>query len=157
MDAKEGFTCAGVIGNRGLNLATAELPAGRLRHAFGNGPFARLVMPPLPESPGLYLWEEDNQIVYVGQTRIPLRERLGSRGYSTISSYNTLARQAGRTNGGQQTNCRINALANKSLLSGHALTIWYRVTSIADAAPAEARWMRTFGVPKWNLRVEHKG
>jgi hypothetical protein len=46
----------------------------------------------------------DGRVVYVGQTRAPLSVRLGSQGYSTISKYNTFARQSGRTNGGQQTN-----------------------------------------------------
>jgi hypothetical protein len=80
-------------------------------------------MPPFPNEPGLYLWEEDGEVVYVGQTRTPLGVRLGSQGYATISNYNTFARQPGRTNGGQQTNCRVNALANRSLTSGHTLTI----------------------------------
>ena len=154
MDSKEGFSRAGLVSNRGLNLAASELPTGRQRHAFGNGPFARLVMPPLPIAPGLYLWQENDEVVYVGQTRIPLKERLGSRGYSTISSYNTLARQVGRKNGGQQTNCRVNSLANASLSAGHELSIWYRVTRAAEAAPEEARWMTTFRVPKWNLSIE---
>jgi hypothetical protein len=64
-------------------------------------------MPRLPNEPGLYLWDVDGLIVYVGQTRTPLSTRLGPNGYATISMYNTLARQPGRTNGGQQTNCRI--------------------------------------------------
>jgi len=74
-------------------------------------------------------------IVNVGQSRTPLKERLGSRGYSTISGYNNLAPQPGRRNGGQQTNCRVNPLANNAL--GKILTIWFRVTSALDAAAGE--------------------
>ena len=111
-------------------------------------------MPPLPKEPGIYLWEEDGNVVYVGQTRTPLSKRLGSQGSSTISNYNTFARQPGRTNGGQQTNCRVNALANQSLTAGHTLVIWYRTTSAESARDEEALWMQRFGLPPWNRRDE---
>jgi len=62
--------------------------------------------------------------------------------------------EAGRRNGGQQTNCRVNALANAALASGRELRIWYRVTSAAAARTEEARWMKTFGLPIWNRRIE---
>jgi hypothetical protein len=150
----DGFTQAGMVQNRGLNLQPPSIPAGRRRHPFGEGAFARLVMPPLPDAPGLYLWQEDDEIVYVGQTRMPLRSRLGSNGYSTISGYNTLARTPGRSNGGQQTNCRVNALANASLAAGHILSIWYQVTTVADAKAEEGRWMAKNGLPRWNRRIE---
>jgi len=150
----DGFTLAGPVANRGLNIAPPPLPVGRQRHPFGDGPFARLVMPTLPDEPGLYLWQQEEDIVYVGQTRTPLRKRLGPNGYATISGYNTLAREAGRTNGGQQTNCRVNALANAALVGGHVLRIWYRVTDAADARSEEARWMNAFGLPAWNRRIE---
>jgi hypothetical protein len=150
----DGFSDAGVVGHRGLNLAAPVIPASRLRHRYGEGPFARLVMPPLPEAPGVYLWQEDDEIVYVGQTRTPLRKRLGSNGYSTISGYNTLAREPGRRNGGQQTNCRINAFANESLAAGRTIRIWYRVTESSTAREEEARWMASHGLPKWNRRLE---
>ena len=145
---------AGPVVNRGLNILPTPLPPGRLRHRFGEGPFARLVMPPLPDQPGLYLWQVDEEIVYVGQTRTPLHKRLGPNGYSTISTYNTLAREPGRRNGGQQTNCRVNALANTALASGQTLRVWYRVTAADDARAEEARWMRGFGLPAWNRRIE---
>lgn len=111
-------------------------------------------MPALPAEPGLYAWERDGVVVYVGQTRTPLSKRLGSNGYSTISTYNTFARQPGRRNGGQQTNCRVNALANAALAAGSQLAIWYRVTSAADAPREEAAWMDRWGQPEWNRRLE---
>ena len=154
MSITDDFRCAGMVGHRGLNLLPGPPPTGRTRHPYGEGPFARLVMPRLPDEPGLYLWDQDGTVVYVGQTRTPLSKRLGSNGYSTISTYNTLARQPGRTNGGQQTNCRINAVANRALADGHRLTIWYRLTRAADARAAEARWMAQHGKPEWNRRLE---
>jgi hypothetical protein len=75
-------------------------------------------------------------------------------GYATISAYNTLAPEPGRTNGGQQTNCRINALANRVLADGGSIVLWYRVTEAADARAAEAEWMKLHGMPEWNRRAE---
>lgn len=59
------------------------------------------------------------------------------RVYSTISASNTFAREPGRRNGGQQTNCRVNALANAALVAGRRLTIWYRNTEQGLAEKAE--------------------
>lgn len=150
----DGFVRAGLVEHAALNLEPDPLPATRQRHKYGVGPFAKLRMPRLPNQPGLYLWEEDGEVVYVGQTRTPLSERLGSRGYATISNYNTFARQPKRYNGGQQTNCRVNALANQSLASGHTLVIWCRTTSAELAKEEEAAWMQLFGLPPWNRRDE---
>jgi hypothetical protein len=108
----------------------------------------------LPDEPGVYLWVQDATVVYVGSTQGSLRKRLGPNGYATISAYNTLARETGRTNGGQQTNCRVNALANAALSTSRALAIWYRVTSAVDARGQERRWMAEYGKPEWNLRLE---
>jgi hypothetical protein len=151
----DGFVCAGPVGHRGLDILPADPPIGRGRHAYGNGPFAKLLMPPLPRQPGVYIWQRDDVVVYLGKTRTPLAQRLGSNGYATISTYNTLAREPGRTNGGQQTNCRINALANEALTAGRALTIWYRVTTADRASIEEARWMAAHGKPEWNRRLEY--
>jgi hypothetical protein len=145
MGPTDGFDCAGVVGYRELGLAAGPLPDGRRRHPYGDGPFARLVMPPLPNVPGLYLWQADREIVYVGQTKTPLKKRLGSNGYSTISAYNTFAREPGRRNGGQQTNCRVNALANAALVACRRLNIWVRATD--QGLAEEAEWMATFGLP----------
>ncbi|HYD09927.1 MAG TPA: hypothetical protein VEA78_07485 [Acidimicrobiales bacterium] len=95
-------------------------------------------------------------VVYIGQTRTPIAKRLGSNGYATISTYNTLARQPGRTNGGQQTNCRINALANAALAAGSQVVTWHRITSAEDAVAEEALWMARWGKPEWNRRLERQ-
>jgi hypothetical protein len=146
----DGLTLAGVIVPLSLDKYPVESTAGRLRHVYGDGPFAVLRMPALPASPGLYLWCLSGAPVYVGQTRGTLRSRLGPNGYSRISTYNTFAREPGRTNGGQQTNCRINGMANAELRAGQELTLWYRVTAATEALEAEAEWMRRNGLPPWN-------
>lgn len=150
MDLFEGFTCAGPIGHKGLNIHPEPLPLGRTRNRYGNGPFAKLKMPVLPNESGLYLWEIGGSVLYVGQTRTPLKERLGSKGYSTISNYNTFAKQPGRTNGGQETNCRINALSNTLLAAGNSISIWTKLTAPELALVSESAWINRYGKPVWN-------
>lgn len=150
MNPFEGFECAGSIGYTELNIFPAPLPEGRGRNKYGAGPFAKLIMPPLPNYSGLYLWEIEGEVLYVGQTRTPLRRRLGSQGYATISNYNTFARQPGRKNGGQETNCRINALANTALSAGNNINMWTRLIPPEQALSTEAQWITTFGKPVWN-------
>lgn len=145
-----GMILASEVTANALDVLPAPPATGRARHAYGDGPFARLKMPSLPDEPGLYVWARGDIALYVGQTRTSLRNRLGSNGYSVISAYNTYARQAGRTNGGQQTNCRINALANRELASGARLSLWYRTTSSEAALAAEAEFIRVYGRPPWN-------
>lgn len=111
-------------------------------------------MPPLPDEPGVYLWEVDDSIVYVGQTRRGLRTRLGPNGYSTIGVAKTLARTAGKRDGGQETNCRINELANIALSNGRTIRIWYRVSGAGESSSMEAQWMSRNGRPEWNRRSE---
>jgi hypothetical protein len=153
----DGFTLAGRIEYERLNLCPPACRVGRSRHAYGFGPFAKLTMPVVPDRPGIYLWVVDGMAMYVGQTTGSLRKRVGSNGYATISAYNTLAREPGRKNGGQQTNCRINALANTVLAKGQEILLWYRETEVEAARSGESQWMTQFGVPPWNRRVEGVG
>jgi hypothetical protein len=146
------LTCAGPIHAGELDLPAPPIPPDRQRHLYGRGPFARLKMPTLPGLPGLYVWSSTSVPLYVGQTTGSLRSRLGSNGYSTVSAYNTLARQPGRTNGGQQTNCRINGLANAVLAAGESLKLWYQTMPREHTHEAESRFMRDWGLPPWNRR-----
>lgn len=150
MKRLSGFTLAGAVSYKELNLVLDPLPEGRARNRYGKGPFAKLVMPWLPNEAGIYLWEAKEQVLYVGQTRTALRKRLGPQGYSTISNYNTFARQPGRTNGGQETNCRINSLANEIFTSGGTINIWVKITPPELALAAESEWISTYGKPPWN-------
>lgn len=151
---KAGFTCAGVVRHYALNVFPHATTSGRPRHKYGQGPFAKLLMPPVPGEPGVYLWTVDDEVVYVGETRRSLRNRLGPSGYSTISTANTLVPDPHQPGSGKTTNCRVNALANEALVAGKEVTIWYRVWEAERAASEEARWMETFGVPAWNIHVE---
>ncbi len=49
------FACAGIVAHDGLNLLPAEPPPGRIRHQYGNGPFAKLVMNSNPA----FRWDHD--------------------------------------------------------------------------------------------------
>jgi len=150
MDSLNGFTFAGLVGNKGLNISPLPPRQGRSRHSYGDGPFAKLVMPPLPLEPGIYAWRVDGRVTYLGQTRTTIAKRLGSMGYSTISNYNTFAREPGKRNGGQETNCRINALANEVLDRGEEIEIWYRITKAEESRQAESTWIERHGKPPWN-------
>jgi hypothetical protein len=154
MDPLENFSLAGLVAHRGLNIVPDPPSPERHRNSYGDGPFARLVMPQLPAGPGVYIWRVNGNILYVGQTRTTLTKRLGPMGYSTISNYNTFAREPGRRNGGQETNCRINALANAALDQGGEIEIWCRITHSDGSGRAESEWMDLHGVPPWNRRDE---
>lgn len=82
----DGLCIAGNVEARTLGQVPDQPPLGRDRHAYGHGPFAVLRMPPLPASPGIYVWCSSGDPVYVGQTRGTLRSRLGPNGYSRIST-----------------------------------------------------------------------
>ena len=151
-DWDEGMQMAGEIVAARLDQHPPDPPAGRDRHAYGDGPFAVLKMPPLPDSSGLYLLCVDGAVVYVGHTRKSLRNRLVSNGLARISHYSTLSAQPGRTNGGQQTHCRVNALANRALRNNRSLTLLYKVTEESGAHSAKTAWMRRHGSPTWNLQ-----
>ena len=71
-----------------------------------------------------------------------------------IHRANTLAPEPGRRNGGQQTNCCINAIANEMIRRGGVINLWTRETASNDARDIEIRWMAEFGTPPWNRRSE---
>jgi hypothetical protein len=150
-----GLVCAGPVLARENGIESPQPEPGRERHRYGGGPFAALEMPSVPDSPGIYVWSVKGVPVYVGKASNSLHTRLGANGYARISRYNTYAPQPGRKNGGQQTNCRINALAGAALGSGEPIELWYRTlpTSV-EASEAESGWVRNYGVPAWSLRDE---
>lgn len=149
----DGFVCAGAVASpraqpAAFGATSRSTPACIRRRTFRETGYA-----PAPERTGV-VRGGSTTAVYLGQTRTSLAKRLGSNGYATISTYNTLAREPGRTNGGQQTNCRVNGLANAALAMGANLSIWYRLTAADEALAEEAHWMAAFGKPEWNRRLE---
>lgn len=55
MKPTDGFIRAGEINYAELNLAPGALPPERTRHEYGHIPFAKVIMPTLLQSPGVYL------------------------------------------------------------------------------------------------------
>lgn len=86
----------------------------------GAGPFCRLRLPPLPAVAGAYVLSVDAAPVYVGICA-DLRERWGPRGYAIISPKNCFE-------GGQSTNCKVNAAILRSVREGHRVDL--HVTSV---------------------------
>lgn len=149
-----GFRRTGQIRSVALDIDPGVPPPGRTRHRYGDGPFALLSMPELPTHSGLYIWEVDGDVLYLGQTSQSLVRRMGSQGHAVIHRANTLAPEPGRRNGGQRTNCRINALANEVLRRGGVISLWTRETTSSDARDLESQWMAEFCTPPWNRRSE---
>ena len=53
MNRFDGFMLAGDVSYRGLGLLPDSLPEGRVRNRYGKGPFAKLMMPWLPNEAGV--------------------------------------------------------------------------------------------------------
>lgn len=112
-------------------------------NAYGEGPFVRLVVPPLPDAPGVYaLSEEQGGVLYIGRARDSLRRRWGRQGYSVIDPRNCFV-------GGQSTNCRLNSLIAARLGNGDVLQLWKH--EIEDPVMLEQELVANIG-PPWNIR-----
>ena len=85
------LTLAGIVIPRALDVYPPEPPSSRVRHAYGDGPFAALRMPPLPANPGLYVWCADGQPVYAGQ--ILWRAYVGGTHLKLILQHRAMGRE----------------------------------------------------------------
>lgn len=118
-------------------------PRGLRLHAYGLGPFVRLIVPLLPDQPGVYaVCEEQGEVLYIGRARDSLRRRWGRQGYSVIDPRNCFV-------GGQSTNCRLNSLIAARLASADVLLLWYHV--IEDPTRLEQELVALIR-PPWNIR-----
>ena len=111
-------------------------------HAYGRGPFVRLLLDALPRIPGVYVLTLNSKVVYVGRARDSVQKRWGRPGYSVIDPRNCYR-------GGQSTNCRINHLIGEALIRGEDLMLWTHVTPTPDAIEREL-W--TALRPPWNVQ-----
>lgn len=146
--AGEAFTLAGTLDpRRGPDgMPVEELPQERFvnarglpLNAHGAGPFCSFDPPPLPASPGGYAITVDDEVVYVGITDNLLR-RFGPVGYSRIQPANCYQ-------GGQSTNCKINAGILRAAQAGHAIRLWVRE---GDDAHRIERDLIAALEPPWN-------
>jgi hypothetical protein len=121
------------------------LPQARYRnernlplHKYGQGPFCKFTIPSKLQSSGVYALATSEKVKYVGKC-INLTARYNS-GYGQISPRNCFV-------GGQETNCRINALVLAETQMGRILTLCFHKTSSQDAIESELLALIT---PEWN-------
>jgi hypothetical protein len=134
---------------RGVDGVPIEFrPAPRLAasatsvlHAYGDGPFCRIVPPALPAGSGVYIVCNGTAVLYVGEAR-DLRKRWGLGGYGSIQPRNCYV-------GGQSTNCRVNGLVLEALRSGGSLSLWVRACD--DFKELERGLISTLR-PPWNRK-----
>jgi hypothetical protein len=94
----------------------------------------------VPKGVGVYFWEVDGIIVYVGRAKC-LHNRLSSQ-YGTVSPRHPYA-------GGQIQKCRINAKINNAVVAGQNVTVRWEATP--DYIAVEATLLSD-SLPAWNLR-----
>lgn len=104
----------------------------------GIGPFCRYRIPKNWHQEGVYLITRDGEVVYIGKC-IDLTYRHNT-GYGQISPKNCFE-------GGQPTNCRINAEILKYAKSGHQFELWFLSTSDSDKIEIE---LISNCSPAWN-------
>ena len=105
---------------------------------YGAGPFCRFRIPRDIRVAGVYVISRNETVLYVGEC-----EHLSQRfnmGYGQISPRNCFK-------GGQETNCRINALVLNECLAGHTLSLHFHPCD--DYKRLEAR-LRQEIRPEWN-------
>ncbi len=107
-----------------MNAYTELLPQARFRdaatsrlHAHGSGPYCRFRIARKRRDAGLYVLTVDDAAVYAGEC-VALEKRWGSNGYGGISPRNCFQ-------GGQQTNCRINAAILATAKEGRRIELWF--------------------------------
>ena len=85
---------------------------------YGHGPFCRFRVARGWREPGVYVLTSRGTPVYVGEAQ-NLEDRYGPNGYGNISPRNCFK-------GGQETNCRLNALILAETVAGAQLVLWFR-------------------------------
>lgn len=97
--------------SRYRNASQAQL------HAYGIGPFCRFRIGQKRRDPGLYVLTLDDVPVYAGEC-VDVGKRWGPNGYGGISPRNCFQ-------GGQSTNCRVNAAILVEALLGRRIDLWF--------------------------------
>lgn len=119
-------------------------PDGLALNPHGLGPFSRLIVPELPDRPGVYaVLSRDQDVFYVGRARDSLRDRWRRRGYAVIDPRNCFV-------GGQSTNCHINGVITDGLSRGEAYTLWFHLIDPPDVLERE---LRSGLQPIWNIQL----
>jgi hypothetical protein len=109
----------------------------RRLHQYGGGPFCKFRLH-TDCGEGVYAFVVERDVAYVGECE-DLASRFNS-GYGNISPRNCFE-------GGQPTNCRVNALVLRHSASGQDITLWFHPT--ANRKEVEAQLLRAVA-PPWN-------
>lgn len=141
LEATRGIEGAVALHSPHLRFAN---PKGLALNPYGLGPFSRLVVPELPDRPGVYaVLSRDQCVLYIGRARDSLRKRWGRGGYAVIDPRNCFV-------GGQSTNCHINGLVTSGLSLGEAYTLWFHEIDPPDELERRLRWGLR---PPWNIQL----
>jgi hypothetical protein len=109
-------------------------------HEHGGGTFCRFRIPNHLRHEGVYALTVGGEVQYIGEC-INLSSRYNA-GYGQISPRNCYQ-------GGQSTNCRINALIFQAALNGRNVELWFYQTN--HRKPIEAELIRLLR-PQWNRK-----
>lgn len=107
-------------------------------NAYGVGPFCKFRVPKQFKTSGVYALVVEGSIKYIGEC-INLSTRYNS-GYGNISPRNCFK-------GGQETNCRINALIHAESQLGRNIELWFHATR--EHKELEKRLL-SIGAYEWN-------
>lgn len=150
--ASEGlaYICPIAIERDSRGLPVEYLPQDRYENRnrlplnrHGKGPFCRFDIPKLPDGPGVYAITVDASVVYIGECQ-NFRERYGSRGYGVIHPRNCF-------DGGQPTNCKINARVLEATHRNSIPSLWFVPEVSGTRKRVEADLILRFR-PQWNGR-----
>ncbi len=126
----EGYAFERVLGIKPLRsfdgTIQSVMPQTRYRnkdnlslHNYGQGPFCKFKVPAALQQAGVYAISVDGCVKYIGECEnLTVRFNMG---YGNISPRNCF-------DGGQQTNCRINALVYQSSVKGQEIDLWFHGT-----------------------------
>jgi hypothetical protein len=112
----------------------AEIPLNR----YGLGPFVKFKIPRNYRKSGVYGLTDAEGLRYIGEAA-DLSARYNN-GYGNISPRNCYK-------GGQETNCRLNALIYQTIANGLLPELWFHETPNYKMIEAELRRELT---PEWN-------
>jgi len=107
-------------------------------NAYGAGPFCKFRIPKQFKTSGVYALVVEGSIKYIGEC-INLSSRYNS-GYGNISPRNCFK-------GGQETNCRINALIHGESQLGRKVELWFHAAR--EHKELEKRLL-SIGAYEWN-------
>jgi hypothetical protein len=106
-------------------------------HQYGDGPFCKFRVATTCGE-GVYAFVVEGAVKYIGECE-DLASRMNN-GYGNISPRNCY-------DGGQPTNCRVNALVRDEAARGHRITLWFHATHNRKLVEADVIWALQ---PPWN-------